>query len=142
MAAARKNPFDPQLLFGQRVSLRAAYFTLSGQLWKPATDIVETADAFILRLEIAGVPEEAVSITADNDRLIVRGRRSEGGREAVVRYHTLELQYGSFEKVFRFPFSVGAKDVRATYRDGLLEIEVPKKSAASEPVLIEILDVP
>ncbi len=141
MSAAPKNPFDPQLLFGQRVSLRTAYFTLSGHLWKPATDIVETADAFIIRLEIAGVPEEAVSITADNDRLIVRGRRQEGRREEVVRYHTLELQYGSFEKIFRLPFPLGTKDVRATYRDGLLEIEVPKKSAASDPVLIEILDL-
>lgn len=128
-------------MFEKRVSLRTAFFTLSGHLWKPATDIVETQDAFVLRLEIAGVPEEAISITTENDRLIVRGRRSEERREEAVRYHTLELQYGCFERVFRFPFSLGMKDVRATFRDGLLEIRVPKKSAAREPVLIEILEM-
>lgn len=128
------------LLFEQRVSLTPTYFTLTGSLWKPATDIIETKDAFLLRLEIAGVPEEAVSITADNDLLIVRGHRTEDRRGETIRYHTLELQYGKFERVFRFPFSLAQQDVRATFRCGILAIEVPKKQSTDRPLTIEIIE--
>lgn len=140
MATKRKSPPAADVLFEHRVSLRQAYFTLSGHLWKPATDIVETSGGFVIRLEIAGVPEESIGITVDGNRLIVRGSRCEERRADTVRYHTLELQYGKFEQVFRFPFSLAMKDVKASYRHGLLSIEVPKQGAISEPISIQIVD--
>jgi HSP20 family protein len=140
MSPQGKSGPDMSELF-ERFSFNRGFFTLSRQIWRPATDIVETQDAFVLRLEVAGVPEESIEVTADGDRLIVRGCRREVRRPDAIRYHTLELQYGKFERVFRFPFSLGKKDVTAAYRDGLLEIEVPKKSTVG-PVLIEILEMP
>lgn len=143
MNTKRKSQANADVYFERRISLRQAYFTLSGHIWKPATDIVETQDAFLLKLEIAGVPEEAVSITAERSRLIVRGQRIEKRAEGVVRYHTLELSYGKFQLVFQFPFSLAMKDIRATYENGLLSIEVPKKAPSVKgPVSIEILEIP
>lgn len=143
MNTKRKPQASADIFFERRISLRQAYFTLSGHIWKPATDIVETRDAFLLKLEIAGVPEEAVAITAERNRLIVRGQRTEKRAEGVVRYHTLELSYGKFQLVFQFPFSLAMKEIRATYENGLLSIEVPKKAPSVEgPVSIEILEIP
>lgn len=141
MTLRRKPSIHADVTFEHRVSLRQAYFTLSGHLWKPATDIAETEAAFLIRVEVAGVPEEAIAITVDGNRLIVRGARTEERRAEVVRYHTLELQYGKFELVFQFPFSLGMKDVKAGYRQGLLSIEVPKKGPATEPISIQIVDL-
>lgn len=142
MNPKRKPQANADVLFERRISLRQAYFTLSGHIWKPATDIVETQEAYLLKLEIAGVPEEAVSITAERNRLIVRGQRAESRPPGIVRYHTLELSYGKFQLVFQFPFSLAMKEVKATYTDGLLSIEVPKKPSVEGPVSIEIVELP
>jgi HSP20 family molecular chaperone IbpA len=76
MSPQGKSGPDMSELF-ERFSFNRGFFTLSRQIWRPATDIVETQDAFVLRLEVAGVPEESIEVTADGDRLIVRGCRRE-----------------------------------------------------------------
>ncbi len=142
MALKRKTFISADVHFDHRVSLRQAYFPLSGHLWKPSTDIVETEDAFLLKLEVAGVKEDAIAITVERDQLIVRGCRVEDRRADVIRYHNLELPYGKFQMVFRFPFSLRMKEISAKCVNGLLAIEVPKKTATTGPLPIEIIELP
>jgi HSP20 family protein len=142
MGLKRKSPIGADVFFDPRAALRQAFFPLSGHMWKPSTDIVETQDAFLLKMEIAGVPEDAIAIAVNRDQLIVRGCRVEERRRDVVRYHSLELPYGKFQMVFRFPFSLTMNEVKATCLHGLLSIEVPKRAANRGPLIIEIIELP
>ena len=112
-------------------------FTLSNRLWNPPTDIIELPDRAIIKMEVAGVPEENLEVTAHGRRLIVKGWRSEPKEETVLCYHLMEVQYGEFRRVFEFPYAVEMDSVEAKYENGFLRIEVPKELGTS--ITIEII---
>ena len=121
-----RGEFDP--LFGALISATPARVA-SGR-FAPATDIHENAEAFVIRLDLPGVPQEDVKITILGDTLAVRGERKvEENREGdPVTYR--ERLFGTFERNFTLTARVRADQVKATYRDGVLEVRVPKAEEA------------
>jgi HSP20 family protein len=98
----------------------------TARTWAPAVDMWETKDDLVLSVELPGVREKEVSVSITGDLLSVKGQRRwehEAKDENVLH---VERMYGAFERLVQLPFAVQSDKVRATYRDGLLEITLPK----------------
>jgi HSP20 family protein len=109
-------------------------------VWTPAMDMYETDDAVVILLDLAGVDASQTEVHAEPHLLIVRGVRRErhagGSPEAQRNYHALEIPYGRFERTIHLPAGLDTTSAQANYRDGLLEITLPKRVARQVPITV------
>jgi HSP20 family protein len=94
--------------------------------WVPALDMHETKDEYVLKFELPGVKDKDVSLTIVENLLTVKGERAFTADAEGENARHIERVYGKFERSVRLPMPVQADKVKATYRDGVLEVEVPK----------------
>jgi HSP20 family protein len=97
--------------------------------WVPPVDIAESQDKIVVRAEIPGFRQEDIQIEFENGLLTLRGDRQLEKVEGLT-WHRVERAYGSFSRTFRLPRSIDAEKIAASYRDGILEIAVPKREEA------------
>ena len=100
--------------------------TVAGRTWTPPVDMYATKDDLVLTLELSGVSEKDVSVSITGDLLTVKGER---GFENQIKEQDLlhvDRACGKFERLVQLPMAVQADRVKATYRDGVLEIKLPK----------------
>lgn len=101
--------------------------------WVPSADINEFADRFELFVDLPGISADQVEITLENGTLSIVGERpmpdSIKGDEQPVRRRS-ERGYGRFHRRFILPETVDAEKVRATDRNGVLEVTIPKEAKA------------
>ncbi|MFA5354228.1 MAG: Hsp20/alpha crystallin family protein [Thermodesulfovibrionales bacterium] len=92
--------------------------------WRPAVDIYETVDSFVVRAEMPEIRESDLCINMDGSILKLKGvrRLNREGRS----YHRVERSYGFFSRSFVLPSDVEHDRIRATLRDGVLTIALPK----------------
>ena len=98
--------------------------------WLPLCDVAESREELMLCFELPGVSEKDVTLSITGDMLTVKGERRvapENGKEAT--WHHMERSYGKFERMVQLPVPVQADKVRATYRDGVLTVHLPKVEA-------------
>jgi HSP20 family protein len=92
--------------------------------WEPPSDLFETEGSYIVRVEIAGMREKAISVTLDGDLLLISGTRDDrSGRRA---FHQMEIRFGDFAVAASLPGPVDEQAVTATYDDGFLFVTLPK----------------
>ena len=96
----------------------------------PAVDIEEAADEFIVRVDLPGMQQKDVKVSLMGDTLTIRGERKHETQRQDGNMHRVERAYGSFERSFTLGTPVSSDKVKATYRDGVLEIHVPKAEEA------------
>jgi len=96
----------------------------------PVVDIEETAEAFVLRADLPGVPQKDVKVSLIGDTLTIRGSRSVETEQKDRKLLRVERRTGQFERSFTLGTPVRADAVKASYRDGVLEIHVPKADEA------------
>lgn len=106
--------------------------TNRGVVWQPPTDIYETADDLVVRIEVAGIDADQVRISLVDRVLTVSGMRKDP--ESKVGYHRMEIPYGPFQTSALLPRRVDPSQVRAEYSDGFLTIVIPKASPVRVPV--------
>jgi len=94
--------------------------------WVPAVDIGETKDDLILSFELPGVTDKDVSLSITGDLLTLKGERSANRDAKDESVYHVERVYGKFERSVQLPMPVQADKVKATYRDGVLEVKLPK----------------
>jgi HSP20 family protein len=92
--------------------------------WRPPTDVYETDEAIVVRVEIAGMREADFSISLDERSLQIRGVRPDNPERRA--YHQMEILFGEFGTEVELPYAVEADKVEAIYRDGFLRIVLPK----------------
>ena len=92
--------------------------------WTPAADIYETESGFLLALDLPGIDRDALEIDAEDNRLIVKGTRTIGESK---QYRT-ERPRGKFLRTFSVPGSVDQTKIGAEYKDGVLQIRLPKRT--------------
>lgn len=91
-------------------------------------------DTYVMRTELPGVdPDKDVEISVDNDMLHVRAEKEEKTEHTAKDGYRTELRYGSFVRDMHVPSGTNAEDVKATYKDGMLEIRVPFKTEVGLP---------
>ena len=105
---------------------RSATVATGERMWAPLTDMYETKDDLIVTFEVPGVSEKDVNVSITGDMLTVKGERRLERDVKDEGYHRLERVYGKFERSMLLPIAVQADMVKATYRDGVLEIRLPK----------------
>lgn len=119
-----RNDFDQlfdTLLSGSRVA---------PTVLTPPADVHEDAEAFVVRLDLPGVQQKDVKVTIMGDTLTIRGERKLDTVAEKQNLHYRERVFGNFERSFTLTAPVRADKVRATYRDGVLEVSVPKAEEA------------
>lgn len=97
--------------------------------WVPPVDVAETQEKIIVRAEVPGMKQDDIQIEFENGLLTIRGERKLVKDEGVT-FHRVERTFGNFSRSFTLPRTVDPEKISATYRDGVLEIEVPKKEEA------------
>lgn len=102
------------------------------EFWLPKTDVYETPDELVVRVEVAGIRRESLHVTlSSDDRILsIRGTRAERfiDDRRKVRYYQLEVYFGTFERDVPLPSDVPVdrNKLTATYRDGFLVVTLPK----------------
>ena len=91
--------------------------------WRPPTDVYETEDAIIIRVEVAGMREADFSISMVERSLTIRGIRQDTSERRA--YHQMEIPFGEFSTEIELPYAIISDKVDATYRDGFLRITLP-----------------
>ena len=91
--------------------------------WRPPTDVYETEDAIIIRVEVAGIRNSDFTISLVERNLTVRGIRQDTTERRA--YHQMEIPYGEFSTEIELPYLVNSDKVEAIYRDGFLRITLP-----------------
>lgn len=94
--------------------------------WTPSVDIGETEGEFLIKAELPDVKKEDVVISVEHGVLTIRGERKQEKEEKGKKFHRIERSYGSFVRSFTLPENVESGKIKANYRDGLLELTIPK----------------
>lgn len=104
----------------------------SGRLWYPAADVYQTAEGWIVKVELAGVATEDIEIEVNGNVLYIAGCRKDKSCAAGVTFHQMEITYNRFEKTLRFPASIEGVRVEHMFENGLLIIRL-KKAETPKP---------
>ena len=103
----------------------------------PPVDVCEKADEIVIKAGIPGVKKEDLEVTLLENTLTIKGQRSKDTEVREEDYYYLEQHYGSFSRSITFPVELDPEGMKASYKDGVLEIIIPK-SKKEKPKQIEI----
>jgi HSP20 family protein len=123
-----------------------AYLGLSSttghSAWTPNTDVYETPEGLVVKMEIAGIDKDDLEITVSERLLLVRGYRKDPCRQKQQRcsFRQMEIDYGFFERRVVIPRSVDVNGVRAQFQNGFLRIDLPKTDQADHATVTVIIE--
>lgn len=103
----------------------------------PAVDVREDDDNYLVEVELPGLSEKDVEVKVENGVLTIASRKDESREEKDEGYIWKERRHYSFSRSFSLPDNVDVEKINANFKDGLLDIAVPKAPAA-KPKLIEV----
>ncbi|MFZ2301063.1 MAG: Hsp20/alpha crystallin family protein [Gallionella sp.] len=98
--------------------------------WMPSVDISETDTAYLVKGEIPGVKKEDVRVTIQDGMLTIQGERKQEKEEKGKKFHRIERSYGSFVRSFRLPDDTDENKVKAEFKDGMINVTLPKSAKA------------
>jgi len=103
---------------------------LTRGLWAPQVEVFERGNNIVVRAELPGLSREDVDVEVDDDMLVIRGERHNDVQDEHDGYYRSERSYGSFYRALPLPEGVEANACNATFKDGVLEVTLPKPAAA------------
>ena len=107
--------------------------------WSPSVDIYETDENIVLKAELPGVDKKDVSVEVKDSTLILKGERKREKEVKEENYHRVERSFGTFMRSFTLPVSVKQDQVKAKFKDGVLEVTLPKSEEAKpKQVKVEV----
>ena len=95
-------------------------------MWNPVVDLYEKDDHFVIKAELPGVNKKDIAIDLKDRVLTLSGERSHENEVKEENYYRKERSYGKFQRAFTLPADVDSDKIKAEFKDGLLQIEVPK----------------
>jgi len=105
--------------------------------WIPTVDVAETDAEYLIKAELPEVKKEDVKVTVEDGVLTISGERRHEAEEKGKKYHRVERSYGSFVRSFALPDHVDDAKVKAEYKDGVLQLHLPKSEKA-KPKAIDV----
>jgi HSP20 family protein len=111
-------------------------FRREGELL-PAFDIAETEKEYTITGEIPGIEAKDLDVTLADGTLTITGEKRKEREEKDEHYHRIEREYGSFHRGFHLPEHVKTEALKATYKDGVLKITLPKSELTTKKIEIE-----
>jgi HSP20 family protein len=139
MALVRWDPFRElehmqsrlNRLFGDAPSQRAGeedMMSFSG--WSPAVDVQETDKEYVIKADLPDVKKEDVKVELLDGALTIEGERQQEKEEKGKKFHKIEREYGKFLRRFALPNEVDASKVQAEFKNGVLNVHLPKSITA------------
>jgi HSP20 family protein len=95
-------------------------------MWNPAVDLYEKDDHYMITAELPGVDKNDIKIDWKDRLLTLSGERNSENEVKEESYYRRERSYGKFQRVFALPADVDSDKIKAEFKDGVLQIEVPK----------------
>lgn len=95
-------------------------------VWRPVVDIYEEENGIALKAELPGIEKKDISIDVKDRVLTLKGERAAENETEGKNYYRRERPYGEFQRVFTLPEGVNADDIKADFKDGVLEVHIPK----------------
>ena len=141
MASFLWDDKDDQLFFRWGMSWINHSFLIERQMvevsvtptaWSPPVDIYETVDGLILSIELPGVGKDDVTVEFKDDLLVIRGERKFKHELRLENCHRMEGNYGPFQRFFTVPEKVDTSRLEAGFKDGTLNIYLPKGGKATK----------
>jgi HSP20 family protein len=105
--------------------------------WAPMVDITETDNEYLIKAELPEVKREDVKVSVEDGVLTFAGERKQEKEEKGKKFHRVERFYGSFLRTFTVPDNVDEAKVKAEFKDGILNVHLPKTEMA-KPKAIEV----
>jgi len=138
MELVRWEPFDGlnrlhnriNDLFEENLGRARALPSATAGVWLPPVDILESKDAYLIRAELPGMKKEDFNLEVNDGTLTLSGERKAESLTEGIEYHRNERVHGRFSRSFYLPQTVKQDGIKASYRDGILEIHVPKAEEA------------
>jgi len=106
-------------------------------VWAPSVDVKETDKEVIVKADLPGIKKEDIEVSVDKDQLIIKGERKMEKEENEKDYVRVERSYGSFYRSFNIGVPIKEDEIKASYKNGVLEISIPKEEI-KKPKKIEI----
>lgn len=105
--------------------------------WTPAVDVQETDKEYLIKAELPEVNKEDVKVEMLDGVLTIGGERKQEKEEKDKKFHRVERSYGTFVRQFTLPNAVEAAKIQAEFKDGVLNVHLPKTAQAT-PKAIEV----
>ena len=105
--------------------------------WVPAVDIEEKEGKYLLKADLPGLKKDDIHLELHDGYLTLKGERKSENEEKKDTYRRVERTYGSFQRTFKVPEGLTVKDIKAKYKDGVLELTIPTPKA-KEPKAIDV----
>jgi len=106
--------------------------------WAPSVDVSETAKEVIVKGELPGMDPKDIDVAVSGNVLSIRGERKKEQEEKGENFHRVERSYGAFARSIRLPVEVDGNKVKASYKDGVLSISLPKtKDTATKKIEVK-----
>lgn len=110
---------------------------LTASMWSPAVDIFETSDSIVMKAELPGVSRDNIDIQVQDNTLMLKGERKFEREVKEENYLRIERSYGAFQRAFNLPTVVRQDKIKAVFKDGVLEVTMPKADEA-KPTQVKI----
>ena len=123
MPAILRKSF-PTALDSRKEILHAISWQVRSSAWSPPTDVYETGESFVVRVEIAGMRDEDFELGVENNVLVIAGIRPDITQRRA--YHQMEIWFGKFEIAIDVPIPVDVSNSAAEYKEGFLTVNLPK----------------
>lgn len=98
--------------------------------WSPAVDVYDSKDTIVVKADLPGMNKDEIDVSVQDDTLIIKGEKKEEKEVKEKGYIRTERFSGSFSRVIALPSGVNTAKVAATYKNGVLELTLPKKEGA------------
>jgi HSP20 family protein len=148
MALIRWDPFREMSSLQERMNRLMSDFRTRSPLgeeemaqgaWIPAVDIYETKESIVLNVELPGVTQQDLALEVKDNTLTIRGEKKLEKDVKEESFHRMERTYGSFMRAFTLPSTVSQDKVKAKFKDGVLEIMLPKaEEAKPKQIRVEV----
>ncbi len=140
LGLARRGPWaelarmerEMEDLFSRFFGDVAARWRGDTRVWSPEIDLIDRKDEIVLRADLPGLEQKDIEVTVQEGTLTIRGARKEEREEKDEDYYFAERWAGSFARTVALPAGIDADKVRATFKNGVLEVHLPKTAKAQE----------
>jgi len=135
MAITRWDPFSELLslqdefnkVFNDKLSKRYSGEGISQNTVAPVVDIYEDENKLTIEAELPGLSQKNIDVKVENNTLIIKGEKKFEKEDKKDNYHRIERFYGTFQRSFLLPETVDSEKIKAEYKNGVLDISIPKK---------------
>jgi len=100
--------------------------------WAPSLDVSESKDEIIVKAELPGMDVKDIDISLSGGILTIKGEKKQEKEEKEENYHIIERSYGKFIRSVQLPGEVKSDKINASYKDGVLNITLPKSEEAKK----------